>query len=138
MQKTVLVAGGVLVVGAAFLFLGGGSDGASTEDFSVGIGDTDSGVDIAWSEPAAPVMPQMAADAPAAMADASSDDSDWVVDAVEDSEPVEALLGDFFEDNYEDGERQIVGQYRDPLADNPSSGEVQRVGEFKHPDVDGF
>ena len=138
MQKIVLVAGGVLVVGAAFLFLGGGSDGASTEDFSVGIGDTDSGVDIAWSEPAAPVMPQMAGDAPAAMADASSDDSDWVVDAVEDSEPVEALLGDFFEDNYEDGERQIVGQYRDPLADNPSSGEVQRVGEFKHPDVDGF
>ena len=137
MQKTVLVAGGVLVVGAAFLFLGGGSDNASTEEFSVGIGDTGSGVDIAWSEPETPVMPQMAADAPA-MADVSSDDSDGVVDAVEDSEPVEALLGDFFEDNYEDGERQIVGQYRDPLADNPSSGEVQRVGEFKHPDVDGF
>lgn len=137
MQKTVLVAGGVLVVGAAFLFLGGGSDDASPEEFSVGIGDADSGVDIAWSEPEASVMPEMAADA-TAMTVVSSDDTDRVVDAVEDSEPVEALLGDFFEDNYEDGERQIVGQYRDPLADNPSSGEVQRVGEFKHPDVDGF
>ena len=137
MQKTVLVAGGVLVVGAAFLFLGGGSDDASTEEFSVGIGDTDSGVDIAWSEPEASIVQEVATDAPA-MADALSDNSDGVVDAVEESEPVEALLGDFFEDNYEDGERQIVGQYRDPLADNPSSGEVQRVGEFKHPDVDGF
>ena len=137
MQKTLLVAGGVLVVGAAFLFLGGGSDGASTEEFSVGIGDTGSGVDIVWSEPETSVVPVMATDAPA-IASGSSDNSDRLVDAAGDSEPVEALLGDFFEDNYEDGERQIVGQYRDPLADNPSSGEVQRVGEFKHPDVDGF
>ena len=137
MQKTVLVAGGVLVVGAAFLFLGGGSDSASTEEFSVGIGDTGSGVDIAWSEPAAPEVPETPAET-SAVTDSASDVAEAVGDTEAEGEPVEALLGDFFEDNYEDGERQIVGQYRDPLADNPSSGEVQRVGEYKHPDVDGF
>lgn len=138
MQKTILVAGGVLVVGAAFLFLGEGTDDAAPADFSVGIGESDSGVDIAWSEPATPVVPEMTTDASVTTDDFS--DSPEVNSDTEENEvvSVEALLGDFFEDNYEDGERQVVGQYRDPLADNPSSGEVQRVGEYKHPDVDGF
>jgi hypothetical protein len=137
MQKTMLVAGGVLVVGAAFLFLGKGTDDAAPNGFSVGIGESDSGVDIAWSEPAAPEVPETPAET-SAVTDSASDVSEAVGDTKAEPEPVEALLGDFFEDNYEDGERQIVGQYRDPLADNPSSGEVQRVGEYKHPDVDGF
>ena len=137
MQKAALVVGGALIVGAVFLFVGKGTEDAEPNDFSVGIGESDSGVDITWAEVEAPVRLEIASDMQVG-ADASSDIPVVDVDPEAESEREDALLGDFFEDNYEDGERQVVGEYRDPLADNPSSGEVQRVGEYKHPDVDGF